>query len=181
MQDVIHRGLGCTVLKDTDPASWRCLHHTWSTMAYVYNSRGEFVYQLSISIIIITYSVDYMGNINQYTNLGFASVCIQVYISHIINWLGYIIGLYFPYNQLSTLYYAYTELIYKLPSPHKGRDWLDESSFHQPVRSKYIQDYHRLCAVHAVQYMYHHPSHTLCDFSLVLVTPEVTAMRQVSS
>ena len=39
----------------------------------------------------ITYSVDYMGNINQYTNLGFASVCIQVYISHIINWLGYII------------------------------------------------------------------------------------------
>ena len=32
-----------------------------------------------------------MGNINQYTNLGFASVCIQVYISHIINWLGYII------------------------------------------------------------------------------------------
>ena len=39
----------------------------------------------------IAYSVDYMGNINQYTNLGFASVCIQVYISHIINWLGYII------------------------------------------------------------------------------------------
>ena len=45
----------------------------------------------------ITYSVDYMGNINQYTNLGFASVFIQVYISHIINWLAYII--YVIYNQ----------------------------------------------------------------------------------
>ena len=46
----------------------------------------------------ITYSVDYMGNINQYTNLGFASVCIQVYISH-------------NYNQLVRLYYIHMYII----------------------------------------------------------------------
>ena len=64
----------------------------WNSNLYPLWGRGEFVYQVSITYKHnITYSVDYMGNINQYTNLGFASVCIQVYISHIINWLGYII------------------------------------------------------------------------------------------